>query len=155
MHRLTKQRLEEILSAPHLRRPAELEQHLAGCPECREELQRFQEHARCLQALRLTEQAQPRPGFFARVTDRIEAQQRASVWSVFLEPAFARRLVVATLALTLVLGSLVAFQVADDAFGAPQPEAIMAVEDHPPSLGQDPERDRQTILVTLAGYREE
>ena len=154
MHRLAKERLEAILSASGLRLPAELEQHLAGCPECREELKCFQEHSRCLQSLRLAEEAQPRPGFYARVVDRIETQRRASVWSVFLEPAFARRLIVATLALTLMLGSLVAFQEADDAFGAPRPEAIMAIEDHPPGLGLDPERDRQTILVTLASYKE-
>jgi len=155
MHRLAKERLEAILSASGLRLPAELEQHLAGCPECREELKCFQEHSRCLQSLRLAEEAQPRPGFCARVTDRIETQQRASVWSALLEPAFARRLVVATLALTLMLGSLVAFQEVDDTFGAPPPEAVMAIEDHPPSLGLDPQRDRQTMLVTLATYREE
>ena len=47
-----------------------------------------------------------------------------------------------------------AFQEADDAFSGPPPQAIMAIEDRPPSLGLDPQRDRQTILVTLASYRE-
>jgi len=154
MHRLTKERLEEILSASGRQLPGQVAQHLAGCPECREELKRFQEHSRWLQSLRLAEEAQPRPGFHARVMDRIETQQRASVWSLLLEPAFARRLVVATLALTLMLGSLVAFQEADGAFGAPRPEAIVIIEDHPPGLGLDPERDRQTMLVTLASYKE-
>jgi hypothetical protein len=154
MHRLTKERLEEILSAPELRLPADLKQHLAGCPECRERLQLFREHSRCLQSLRLSEELHPRPGFCARVLDRIENQQRGSVWSVFVEPAFGRRLILVTLALTLVLGSLVAFQEADEAFGSPPPQAIMAIEDHPPSLGLDPQRDRQTMLVTLATYRE-
>lgn len=154
MHRLTKERLEQILSAPERRLPADLEQHLAGCPKCREQLQGFQEHSRWLHALRLSEELQPRLGFAARVMERIEAQQRASVWSVFFEPAFGGRLALLTLALTLVLGSLVAFQAGDDPLSSLPPEALMAVEDHPPNLGVDPQRDRQTILVTLASYRE-
>lgn len=154
MHRLTKERLEQILSAPERRLPADLEQHLAGCRECRAQLRSLREHSRCLQSLRLSEELQPRLGFAARVIDRIDSQQRASMWSVFFEPAFGRRLVLVTLALTLVLGSLVAFQEADDAFSSPPPQAIMAIEDHPPNLGLDPQRDRQTILVTLATYKE-
>jgi len=154
MHRLTKQRLEEILSAPDRRLPADLEQHLAGCPECRQQLRGFQEHSRGLQSLRSSEQMQPHAGFCARVIDRIETQQQGSVWSVFLEPAFGRRLILVTLALTLVLGSLVAFQEADEAFGSPAPEAIMAIGDQPQNLGLDLERDRQTMLVTLAAYKE-
>ena len=153
MHRLTKERLEQVLSAPERRLPADLEEHLAGCPECREQLSSFREHSRWLHSLRLSEELQPRLGFAARVMERIESQQRASMWSVFFEPAFGRRLVLVTLALTLVLGSLVAFQEADDAFSTP-PHALMAIEDHPPNLGLDPQRDRQTILVTLASYKE-
>ena len=154
MHRLTKERLEEVLSASGDWLPPVLRQHLAACEECREQVRRFQEHSRGMQLLRAPDEARPAPGFCARVMDRIEAQQQASMWGVFLEPAFGRRLILATLALTLVLGSVVAFQEAEENFGAPPPEAIMAIEDHPPGLGIDPQRDRETILVTLATYRE-
>ncbi|MBM3746115.1 MAG: hypothetical protein FJW34_09975 [Acidobacteria bacterium] len=154
MHRLTRERLEQILSAPGGPLPAELEQHLAGCPECRREVEGFAEHSRWVRSLRTDEEVQPGPGFYAGVLECIESQQRASLWSAFLEPAFGRRLVLATLVLTVMLGSVVAFQVADDAFGSPPPEAIMAIDDHPLDWGADPERDRQTMLVTLATYQE-
>jgi predicted anti-sigma-YlaC factor YlaD len=142
------------LSAPGGPLPAELEQHLAGCLECRGEVERLAEQSRWVRCLRGTEEVRPGPGFYAGVLERIESQQGASLWSVFLEPAFGRRLVLATLVLTVTLGSLVAFQVADDAFGSPPPEAIMAIEDHPLDWGADPERDRQTMLVDLASYQE-
>jgi predicted anti-sigma-YlaC factor YlaD len=153
MHRLTKQRLEEFLSHPGMRLPADLEQHLAACEECRRGLRCFGEQSRWLQPLRVPAEVEPTPGFYARVLGRIEAQQRASVWSAFLEPAFWRRLVMATLALLLVLGSLLAFREVEGVYAAP-PEALVAIEDHPAALGADPERDRQTILVTLASYKE-
>jgi hypothetical protein len=40
--------------------------------------------------------------------------------------------------------------------GAPaaNAEAIIAVDEHPPGLGLDRQRDRDTMLVTLATYRE-
>lgn len=155
MHRPTKERLEEILSAPGMRSPAEVERHLAGCEECRQQLGRFQEQSRRLRLLRPGEEVGPAAGFYARVMDRIESQQRASMWSVFLEPAFGRRLVMATLTLILALGSLLAFRETESAYySAEPPEAVVAVEDHPPGLGTDTQRDRETILVTLASYRE-
>ena len=154
MHRPTRERLEEILSTPGVRLPADLQRHLVGCEKCREQLRRFAEHSSWVQLLRAPDGVRPEPGFSARVTDRIRTQQYGSMWSVFLQPAFGRRLILATLALTLVLGTLVAFQEAEDSYGAPPPEAIMAIEDHPPDLGADLERDRQTILVTLATYQE-
>ncbi len=154
MHRLARQRLEEFLSAPDLRLPAELEQHLAGCEECRREWRLFADQAQWLQLLGAGERVQPAPGFYARVLHRIETQQRGSLWNVFLEPVFGWRMVIAMLTLTLAVGSVLAFREGDNADAAPAPEAIMAVEDHPPGLGTDLQRDRETILVTLASYRE-
>jgi len=94
------------------------------------------------------------PGFYARVVDLIEAQQKSSFWNVFLEPAFCRRLVATSLTLACLLGGYLAFTEANSATPAANVEAIIAVEGHPPGLGLDRQRDRETMLVTLATYRE-
>jgi len=56
------------------------------------------------EALKAPADIAPRPGFYARVMDRVEAQQKSSIWSVFLEPVFSRRLAVASLAMMLLMG---------------------------------------------------
>ena len=155
MHSFIKERLEEYLRcAPGTRYPVDLQEHLKACAECRDELNRMREQAALLQVLRPAQEVEPRAGFYARVLDRIEAQQKTSVWSAFLEPVFGRRLAMASLALTLILGAYLAFMEADNTYHPPSADRIIALEEHPPDLGTDQQRDRDTILVTLATYRE-
>ena len=47
---------------------------------------------------------EPRPGFYARVLERIEAQTPASVFTLFFDSLFGRRLAMVSLALALFLG---------------------------------------------------
>lgn len=56
------------------------------------------------QTLRTTEDVSPRAGFYARVMDRIEAQGGNSIWQIFLQPWFGRRLAVASAVLMLLMG---------------------------------------------------
>lgn len=156
MHWLIRERLEDYLRGDSTKGlPSELEAHLAMCDTCREELNTFQEQSLLLRSLRPPGEFGPAPGFYARVMERVEAQQKGSFWGVFLEPAFARRMVFGSAAALLVLGSfLFLAERVDSVPYAAAPETLMAVEDHPPGLGQDPQRDRETILVTLATYQE-
>ncbi len=155
MHKLIKDRLEDYLKgAPDSRLPADCEQHLKVCEECRDELNLMQEQSYLIQVLRTREEIDPSPGFYARVTERIEAQQTASIWSVFLEPAFGRRLAAASLALILLLGGYLAFSENDSAYQPATAETIMAVHEDASGLGLDQQRDRDRILVTLATYQE-
>jgi len=154
MHRLIKEHLEEHLRhGPAERFPQELGTHLETCDECRDEVNAFREHSSLLASLRAQEAA-PAPGFYARVMERIEAQQQVSIWSVFLDPTFGRRLVLGSMTTLVLLGGFLVLAEANRTAPATTAESIMAVEDHPPGLGQDPQRDRETILVTLATYRE-
>ena len=57
-----------------------------------------------LHGLRCPDDIEPRPGFYAKVMDRIESQQKSSIWSVFLEPVFSKRLAFASMALIMLLG---------------------------------------------------
>jgi hypothetical protein len=89
------------------------------------------------------------------VLERIEARQTPSIWSVFLQPAFGRRIMATSLAVACLLGGYLAFTETEHAGpAANNAESIIAVEEHPPGLGLDRQRDRETILVTLATYRE-
>lgn len=155
MHGLIREQLEEYLRGGSDKQlPWELEQHLRTCDECRSELGWMQDQSQLLRALAAPCGLNVAPGFYGRVLDRIEARQSQSIWNVFLDPAFGRRIVATCVALVVLLGGYLTFT---EAQGQPVPlnaESIMAVEDHPPGLGQDRQRDRDTILVTLATYHE-
>ena len=154
MHGLIKEGLEEYLrGTPGKKLPVEFEQHLRNCDECREELSWMQEQSRLLRALAASRELEPAAGFYARVMDRIDAERQSSFWGAFLEPAFGRWLTASALTLTLLLAGYLA-KTETTRTVSTAPEAVMAVEDYPSRLGQDRQRDRDTMLVTLASYRD-
>ena len=109
MHELVRNNLEDYLSG-RLKpdRLAEFRKHIAECRACREQVACFEAQSALFRSLRVEqEELAPAPGFYARVMDRIEAQRSESLWSVFLQPIFARRVMYASLALFLVVGSSV------------------------------------------------
>ncbi len=61
-------------------------------------------HSQLLRSLKTPQGAEPRAGFYARVMERIEAQQPFSIWSVFLDRKFGFRLAVASGVLAALLG---------------------------------------------------
>lgn len=80
--------------------------HLAECTPCREIVAGFEEQSSLIRSLRVAEEeVAPSAGFYARVMERIDAQRPVSLWSVFLQPLFARGVLFASLALFLLLGS--------------------------------------------------
>ncbi|MGC9969052.1 MAG: hypothetical protein ABSE56_00550 [Bryobacteraceae bacterium] len=154
MHGLIREYLEEgLLGVPGKQAPVEVEQHLRGCEACRDELNGMREQTRLLRTLQVPDPPEQAPGFYARVLERIEARRTGSIWSAFLDPVFGRRLVATSLALMVLLGGYLAFT---ETSAAPPATAvaIIAVQDHPPGLGEDRQRDRDTMLVTLATYHE-
>jgi hypothetical protein len=96
--------------------------HLRECPECRAEIRGMQQHACLLRELRAPAAAElePRPGFYARVLERIEAEGPVSIWNLFIESAFGRRIAMASIALALLLGiyMITSERAADDALVA-------------------------------------
>jgi hypothetical protein len=128
-----------------------------------------------LQTLRCPEgDVAPRPGFYAKVMDRIEAQQKASIWSIFLEPVFSKRLAFASMAMILLLGiALFNANPQDDEDTIATGPGVYFSEDQPaPSLGGQPlsgqmdalraqpvatmdaEQGRNVVLVDLVTYQE-
>ncbi len=112
MHRVIRDHLEEVLagsgSGAVRREPSEpagqdFQLHLQQCGECREEIEHMRETASALHQLRAD--VEPRAGFYARVMDRIEAQGPGSIWNVFSESAFGKRLAIASMALAVLFGA--------------------------------------------------
>ena len=58
----------------------------------------------CGSGARPAGEMEPRPGFYARVLERIEAQTPGSVFTLFFDSLFGRRIAMASLALALLLG---------------------------------------------------
>ena len=160
MHQPIRDNLEEYLKGSTHQVPQAFHAHLVACEECANELRLLETQANMLRSLRSTSAVSPIPGFYARVLERIGDQARPSIWSVFLQPSFGRRLAIASATLVVLLGTyLVTTEPGDQSVAAipsvgtdivsmPAPEAS-AVDD---SLQQ--QRQRNAVLVDLASFHE-
>jgi hypothetical protein len=117
---------------------------------------------RLLAELKAPEETAPAPGFYARVMDRIETQGSKSIWSVFLEPLFGRRLAVASGLLLLVLGAAMLVpgsEVEDELIAGSRTATIVA---SPATSWEAAEniaidssaQDKDAVLVNLVTYQE-
>ncbi len=156
MHEPVLARLEEYLES---REPiAEVEAHLRSCAECREELKEMRRlQAGLFEVFRAPGNIEPRAGFYARVMNQIESQTRPSIWNLFGESLFAKRLAYASMSLVVLLGTyFVSSQPAEETVASGAPEAILAGDEQTgPPIGADPQRDRETVLVNLATYQQQ
>lgn len=105
MHREIQDQIEKVL-ADSAKTPRFVAEHLAQCTECREEVAAMRQHSDMMHELRPPSgmTLEPRPGFYARVMERIEAEGPISIWNIFIESTFGRRIAYASVALALVLG---------------------------------------------------
>jgi predicted anti-sigma-YlaC factor YlaD len=159
MHRLVRDHIEDIVAGVE---SASVAEHLKACEECRSDVTAMRAHSAALRELRAPDDAEPRPGFYARVMERIEAQGPASVWNLFIESAFGRRIAVASLALALLLGVYVisSERAADQPIVAGQQAqpAVVLGEDAPGRVitqmsGNQSSND--DVLVNLVTYQEQ
>jgi anti-sigma factor RsiW len=159
MHRLVRDHIEDIVAGVEA---APVAEHLQACKECRIEVMAMRGHSAALRELRAPDDAEPRPGFYARVMERIEAQGPASIWSLFIESAFGRRIAVASLALALLLGVYVVTseRAADQPIVAGQQAqpAVVVGEDAPGRViteMSDKQSSNDDVLVNLVTYQEQ
>jgi predicted anti-sigma-YlaC factor YlaD len=160
MHQPIRDNLEEYLKGSTQQVPQVFHAHLVACEECASELRLLETQANMLRSLRSDAGVGPSPGFYARVMERVEEQDRGSIWSVFLQPSFGRRLAIASATLVVLLGTyLVTTEAGDpsvalaptivtDPVGGPASDAG-AIQD---SLQQ--QRRRDAVLVDLASFHE-
>ena len=174
MHREIRHHIEDVLTGSQAGSRDTLNdarEHLAQCDECRTELQGMQEHTALIRELRAPEDfpADLRPGFYARVMERIEAEGPISIWNLFIESAFGRRIAVASLALALLIGVYVVTSersvedstIALESQQVPAGQTIVAGEDAPAreitrvdQLETD-QSSEDAVLANLVTYREQ
>lgn len=149
MHRVIQDRLEQVLAATD---DAPAEDHLANCAECRDEVSAMRAQASLLRTLRCPESESPSPraGFYARVMERIEAQRPISVWQLFFDSAFGRRLALASMALAFVFG----FYLVSSERLAPVRQPVPA-GDSQTLVSSAGLPDKDSVLVNLVTYREQ
>jgi hypothetical protein len=167
MHRVIRDHLEEVLADSHAVPPDKAsarvldhQLHLQQCEACRNEIEVMRRHAAGLRHLR--SDAEPRPGFYARVMERIETRGPGSIWNVFSDSPFGRRIAVASMALAMLLG---VYLVTSERFAdSSQPIQIISAtlpgEDQPASNVRvvsdgSGTPDRDAVLVNLVTYREQ
>ena len=150
MHRVIRDHLEVVL-AERVDGDAEmahLKAHVEECEECRGEVEAMREQARLLR--RIKADAEPHPGFYARVMERIETQGPLSIWSVVFDSPFGRRIAVASMALALILGL---YMVTSEEM--PDRTTVAVAGEDQPGLVLTPSGppDRDAVLVNLVTYR--
>ena len=157
MHEPIKDSLEEYLNGCREKVPQEFHAHLRSCEVCASELKLLEMHSGLLRTLRHGEDPEPRAGFYARVMDRIESDSPSSIWSVFLQPRFGRRLAIASAALVLLLTTyLVTTEPGGPEF-APSTAAVITDTSSDFAGEQDTplqQQERDAVLVNLASYHE-
>lgn len=158
MHEPVKVNLEDYLAGSDSL-PRQFTAHLLECEACRQEVTELKKQSTLLRVLRSPEEVESRPGFYARVIERIDAQRQSSIWSSFLEPAFGRRLAMASAALAMLMGLYLVGSEPGGLAATPQTAhtVVLPGEDEPGPvlvLGRDQEQDRAAVLVNLAAYRE-
>ncbi len=98
----------------------------------------------------------PSPGFYARVLQCIEERAKDSIWAVFIYSPFRKRLVFASMALAILLGTAVVSEESADGHLAEEQLAIQqdaAFHNHMPVIGSQSEQ-RDAVLVNFATYEE-
>jgi len=161
MHQQIRDNLEEYLKAEYLsssrKVPQEFDRHLEMCEECASELRLYQGQAEMLRLLQPAGDLDPRAGFYARVMEKIEQEDRGSIWSALLQPNFGRRLAMASAVLVMLLGTYFVTSersepvvVSSDVILTGAPAATMAPADE----GLRQQRQRDAVLVNLAAYHE-
>ena len=154
MHEPVIEHLEEYIHGGG--RNPEVEAHLSKCMECREELDAMREQSAMFRRAFRSE-VEPGAGFYARVMNRIETQAKPSVWSLFGESMFAKRLAYASATFLVLIGVVfVSSNQPDQPMAFSDPQTILAGDERytPVSMDTDTERDREVVLVNLATYQQ-
>jgi len=145
MHQPVKDNLEEYLNRHGDREMAgEMAAHLQACLKCAKELEQIERQSVMLRMTLRTSDCEPRPGFYARVMDRIERQTDNSIWAILLMPAFGRRIAIASAALVVLLGS---YLVTSERSAPAAAQLEISQESTLP-------QQRDAVLVNLASYHE-
>ena len=152
MHGSIQDRLEDLLATRGVAASDKrLVHHLSTCQECSSELNAMKAQSELLTSLRPPAAAQPTPGFYGRVMQRIEESARESIWAAFIYSPFSKRVMYASLTLALMLGTYV---VAHESRDGHLQEGVIAETLHydAPVIG-DQAQQRDAVLANFASHQ--
>jgi anti-sigma factor RsiW len=149
MHDEIRNELEGYLSGEVNRSFA---RHLEECPPCAGEVEDMKEVSEALHCLRADAAAfTPDPGFYARLAQRIDAEEKTPLWGLFApDLQFFRKVAFASLMMLAMLGSYMVSRQSD--YGAALDQGRATLTEHNSQIPHDSPADRQHIMVTLATY---
>lgn len=152
MHSIVESGLEDFLAgSARSEERIRIEAHLQECAGCRREVEAMKEMSDLFSCLRSPDPPVPDPGFYARVAQRIEAQQPAPFWAGILEPVFGKRMALASLLLLATLGTVLISRETEEYVAGPSPEMILAA-DHDSPVDVIPVNNRDQMLFTLVSH---
>lgn len=162
MHRVTQDYLEELLDGV-LPANHQVYAHLKQCIECTDEVEAMRLQNDMLRSWSFDTSdvpkgvdIDPRPGFYARVLDRIDSQRPTSIWALFSESLFGRRLATASLALVLVTAASIVGQ--ESYSRDTESQAAFNLDPLYPSAGfpqavMNANPNNGSVLMSLVSYR--
>ncbi len=149
MHGSIRDRLEDLLAGRKaVTAENEMLRHLSSCDSCDEQLAAMKAQSEMLQLLRAPEELEPAPGFYARVLQRIEERAKTSIWLAFISSTFGRRLMYASLSLTLVLGAYVVAEESRDGHLAGTAVIAQGTREDVPVVGSEAQQ-RDAVLANF------
>ena len=152
MHGSIRDRLEDLLAGKRtVAAEEDMVRHLSSCVSCGEQLAAMKAQSEMLQLLRAPEELEPAPGFYARVLQRIEERAKTSIWSVLIYSPFGKRLVYASLSLTLLLGAYVVAQESRDGHLGGSNVFAQSTHEDVPVVGSEAEQ-RDAVLANFATH---
>jgi len=149
MHGSIRNRLEELLGTRRAAEDGMPAEHLSHCAECSRELDAMKAQAELIRSLRAPEEMEPGPGFYARVLQRIEERARESIWAVFVDSPFGKRLAYSSLVVAVLLGTYVVAQEKHDGHLGESPTIAQALHQDPLVAGS-PAQQRDAVLENFA-----
>ena len=151
MHGSIRDKLEDLLRGERRKEDPEVEKHLSSCAECASELESMRTQGALLHSLRAAEEVEPAAGFYARVMQRIEDSARDSIWAVFIDSPFGKRLAYASFMVTVLLGSYVIAQESRDGhLGGP---STIAQEFYSAPVVGSQAQQRDAVLMNFASHQ--
>jgi len=152
--------LEEYLSGELSEADLErFEREASEDPAAAEAIAAFSDTRELFDAVRAPEGVEPAPGFYSRLSARIDEERQTPFWAAFLQPFFVRRVAFAALMWMFLLGS--AALLTDDTTERSMQLADTILEQQPPTdnfyvrMGSDLERNRNTMLHEMLVARAE
>lgn len=153
MHGSIRDKLEDLLRGEQRKvQDRGANEHLSSCTECASELESMRTQCELLRSLRTASEIAPPPGFYARVIQRIEDSGRDSIWSVFTDSPFGKRLAYVSFTVAVLLGTYVVAQESRD--GHLQGQSILAQQffNTAPVVGSQAEQ-RDAVLTNFASHQ--